>query len=88
MTDYDPTSEYTLMSGAGLSFSQILTSLTTEPARRFGASNTGRLSAGLKADVVIVAGRPDRAIEKLAAVVTVLRGGEIVYRHTEPQPGR
>ncbi|MGC1089038.1 MAG: amidohydrolase family protein, partial [Candidatus Acidiferrum sp.] len=34
--EYDPTEEYLLMSEAGMSFPQILASLTTAPAERFG----------------------------------------------------
>ena len=40
MTDYDPTDEYVYMEGAGLSFAQILASLTTAPAERFGVSRS------------------------------------------------
>jgi hypothetical protein len=38
MTDYDPTEEFELMSRAGMAFQQILASLTTAPAERFGLS--------------------------------------------------
>jgi hypothetical protein len=38
MNDYDPTDEYALMAEAGMTFRQILASLTTAPAERFGAS--------------------------------------------------
>src|SRR5262245_9895294 len=38
MTDYDPTDEYVMMQEAGLTYSQILTALTTAPAMRFGAA--------------------------------------------------
>ncbi|MBI4468590.1 MAG: hypothetical protein HY650_04620 [Acidobacteria bacterium] len=34
--DYDPSDEYTLMAEAGMTFRQILASLTTVPAERFG----------------------------------------------------
>ena len=36
MLDYDPAEEYALMAQAGLSFADILASLTTNPARVFG----------------------------------------------------
>src|SRR5262245_40230355 len=38
MSEYDPTDEYTLMSESGLTFRQVLASLTTAPAERFGAA--------------------------------------------------
>src|SRR6185312_15759712 len=37
---YDTAEEFTLMSRAGMTFQQILTSLTTAPASRFGYSHT------------------------------------------------
>jgi imidazolonepropionase-like amidohydrolase len=37
-TDCDPTSEYVEMARAGMSFPEILASLTTAPAARFGDS--------------------------------------------------
>ena len=48
MTAYDPTEEYALMAKAGMTFPQILASLTTAPAERFGASKQlGRIGPGL-----------------------------------------
>jgi imidazolonepropionase-like amidohydrolase len=50
MTAYDPTEEYALMAKAGMTFPQILASLTTAPAERFGASKElGRIAPGLAA---------------------------------------
>ena len=42
ITDYDPTAEYELMAKAGLSFPQILASLTTAPSARFGSVRSHR----------------------------------------------
>ena len=42
MSDYDPTEEYILMGKAGMSFRQILASLTTAPAERFGRIKAAR----------------------------------------------
>jgi imidazolonepropionase-like amidohydrolase len=69
--DADPSEEYALMAAAGMSFREILASLTTAPAARFGGS--GRIAAGHPADVVVF----DR---DLANVRYTLRGGEIVFR--------
>lgn len=57
-TDYgavaaDPAPEFALMRRAGMSFPQILASLTTEPAKRFGQNDAGRIAPGLQADVAV-----------------------------------
>ena len=81
MTDYDPTDEYVYMQQAGMSYVQILTSLTTAPAARFGtASRAGRLAPGFVADVVVLDGDPAEDIRALAHVRATLRGGRIICR--------
>jgi imidazolonepropionase-like amidohydrolase len=82
--DYDPSEEYTLMAQAGMSFRQILTSLTTTPAERFGESKQlGRITPGLQADLVVLNGDPSDDIRGLAAVQFTLRSGRIIFRKTE-----
>lgn len=79
--DYDPTEEYLLMMRAGMSFRQILASLTTNPAERFGASNrTGRIAPNMDADIVIIAGDPEVDIKALSNVKYTLRKGRIIYQ--------
>ena len=79
--EYDPSEEYTLMAAAGMSFRQILASLTTAPAERFGASQqVGRIAAGFEADLVILKDDPSRNIRALAAVQYTLRAGKIIFR--------
>ena len=79
--DPDPSDEYVLMSAAGMSFAQILESLTSAPADRFGASEKcGRIAEGLDADLVVVDGDPAQNIRALAAVRYTLRGGRITHR--------
>jgi imidazolonepropionase-like amidohydrolase len=81
MTDYDPTDEYVFLEGAGLSYAQILASLTTAPAERFGvAARTGRLAPGLDADIAVVDGDPARDIRALARVRYTLRMGRVVFQ--------
>jgi imidazolonepropionase-like amidohydrolase len=83
MTDYDPTDEYVFLQRAGLSAAQILATLTTAPAARFGmASRTGRLEVGLDADVTVVEGDPARDIRALARVRYALRGGRPVFERS------
>jgi imidazolonepropionase-like amidohydrolase len=83
MTDYDPTDEYVSLQRAGLSAAQILATLTTAPAARFGvAGRTGRLEMGLDADVTVVEGEPARDIRALARVRYALRGGRPVFERS------
>jgi len=78
---YDTALEYTLMSRAGMNFPQILASLTTAPARRFGVSGrTGRVSPGMDADLVVLDGDPAKDITALSRVRLVVRAGTIVYK--------
>jgi dihydroorotase-like cyclic amidohydrolase len=59
------------MSRAGMSFRQILASLTTAPAERFGGQ--ARIAAGMEADVVAFRG-------SFAAVRYTIRSGRVVYQ--------
>jgi imidazolonepropionase-like amidohydrolase len=79
--DYDPSEEYALMAEAGMSFRQILASLTTAPAGRFGEfKQRGQIAAGLQADLVVLKDDPSKNIRALTAVEYTLRAGKIVYR--------
>ena len=79
--DYDPSEEYALMAGAGMNFRQILASLTTAPAERFGESKQlGRIAAGFQADLVVLKEDPSKNVRALTAVQYTLRGGKIIYR--------
>lgn len=81
IADYDPTEEYLLMMRAGMNFRQILASLTTNPAERFGVSHrTGKIAPGMDADIVIIAGDPEADIKALANVKYTVRQGRIIYR--------
>jgi imidazolonepropionase-like amidohydrolase len=78
--DYDPTEEYLLMAEAGLSARQILASLTTAPATRFGdASRLGRVAAGQIADLVVLAADPSGDVQAFANVRYTLKAGAIIY---------
>ena len=76
----DPTQEYVLMQRAGLSFSQILASLTTAPAERFGESaSRGRVAPGMDADLVVLSADPADDIQALAKVRYTIRRGVVIY---------
>ena len=72
------------MAEAGMRFPQILASLTTAPAERFGESKQlGQIAAGLQADLVVLKEDPAKNIKALTAVKYTLRGGKIIYRASE-----
>ncbi len=82
---HDPSDEYRLLTDAGIGFDAVLASLTTIPARRFsGGRSTGRLEPGADADIVLVAGRPDRDPTAFTRVETVWKRGLIVYHRGAP----
>jgi imidazolonepropionase-like amidohydrolase len=79
--DYETAEEFALMAQAGLDFTDILASLTTNPARRFGYEKTaGRIAPGMEADLVVLDGDPAREIGALARVRYTMRQGEVIYR--------
>jgi imidazolonepropionase-like amidohydrolase len=83
--EYDPTEEYSLMTQAGMSFRQILASLTTAPAERFGESQRlGRIAVGFQADLTVLSDDPSDNIRALTAIEYTLRGGKIVYARESP----
>ncbi|MDQ2870768.1 MAG: amidohydrolase family protein [Acidobacteriota bacterium] len=85
LTDYDPTEEYALMSAAGLGWREILASLTTGPAERFGEQNRrGRLAPGLDADIVVLDADPVRDVRAFADVRYAFRAGRLAYSRPRP----
>ena len=79
--EYDPSEEYALMSEAGMTFRQILASLTTAPAERFGdAHKLGRIAAGFQADLAIFQQDPAINLRALSSAKYTLRAGKIIYR--------
>jgi imidazolonepropionase-like amidohydrolase len=74
--DPDPAEEYALMTQAGMSFREILASLTTAPAERFGKSKElGRVAPGLRADLTVFK-------DVFTDVKYTLRDGKITYRRS------
>ena len=79
--DYDPGDEYALMAEAGMTFRQILASLTTAPAEKFGESDRlGRIAPGLAADLVVLSGDPSTDVRAFAAVRQTIRDGKVIYQ--------
>lgn len=80
----DTSEEFAWMSRAGMTFQQILASLTTNPAQRFGHStHSGRIAKGMDADLVVLDGDPGRDIAAFSKVHQVVQGGNLIY----PAPG-
>ncbi len=78
--DYDPSEEYELMARAGLSFEEILASLTTAPAARFGQSGRkGSVEAGIQGDLVVLEGDPRAEIRALGRVRYTFRQGKLIW---------
>ncbi len=77
----DTTREYELMAGAGLGWQQILASLTTQPAQRFGqARRKGRIAVGMDADLVVLSSDPAGKPTALADVRYTIRAGKVIYQ--------
>ena len=77
---FDTAEEFRLMSRAGMSFQQILASLTTNPAMRFGcSSHSGRIAKGMDADLVVIDGDPAKDVTAFSKVHQVIRGGKLTY---------
>ncbi|HUG21893.1 amidohydrolase family protein [Piscinibacter sp.] len=76
----DTRREYELMAGAGLDWRQILASLTTHPAKRFGRdARKGRIAPGMDGDVVVLYGDPARDAAAFADVKYTVRAGKVIY---------
>ena len=82
--DPDPSTEYALMAEAGMSFLEILASLTTTPAGCFAEAGVlGRIAPGLRADLVVLREDPSRDVRALSDVQYTLRSGEVIYHASE-----
>lgn len=77
---FDTAEEFVWMSRAGMSFEQILASLTTNPADRFGYSqHSGRIGKGMDADLVVLRDDPQHEVTAFSRVRYTIRHGEIIY---------
>lgn len=76
---FDTTEEYRLMSAA-LSWRDILRSLTTAPAKRFGyAAHKGQIAKDMDADLVLLDRDPANDATAFAQVRTTIRAGRIIW---------
>jgi imidazolonepropionase-like amidohydrolase len=75
---YDTSVEYELMHRA-LSESEVLATLTTNPARYFKAAKKGKVEKGFDADFVVLDGDPLTDVGNLARVAYTIRAGQVIY---------
>jgi len=77
---FDTSEEFVWMSRAGMSLEQILASLTTSPAQRFGsAAHSGRIATGMDGDLVMLSADPAQDITAFSKVRYTIREGKIIY---------
>jgi imidazolonepropionase-like amidohydrolase len=80
ISDYTTESEFDLMSRAGLSFRDILQSLTTAPAKQYKLdTTTGRIAPGMDADIVLLSADPALDSRNFSKVAYTIAKGKIIY---------
>ena len=76
----DTSEEFTWMSRAGMTFQQILASLTTSPAERFAfTSRSGRIAKEMDADLVVLTADPALDTSAFSKVRYTIRAGKVIY---------
>jgi len=77
---YDTHLEFQLMAAAGMDWRQILASLTTAPAQRFGqATVRGRVQEAFAGDLVVLGSDPEASADAYADVRMTVRDGRVIY---------
>jgi imidazolonepropionase-like amidohydrolase len=83
---YDTTSEFQYMSQSGMTWRDILASLTINPADFFKVANSGRIAKGMDADLVVLVADPASDPRNFANVAFTIRAGKIIYeKHVSNQ---
>ena len=81
MRDYTTQDEFAALGKCGLSPMDILAMLTTNPASRFGVSNSkGTVTAGKLADLTILSADPAQNPMAFSQVSMTIRSGRVIYR--------
>jgi imidazolonepropionase-like amidohydrolase len=78
-TKYDTGEEFEYM-GRALTWSEVLASLTTNPATFFKASSKGRVEKGMDADLVVLDGDPATDVRNFAKVAYTVRAGKVIWK--------
>jgi imidazolonepropionase-like amidohydrolase len=80
MTDYTTEDEFNALRQSGLNTLDILRTLTTAPAERFGVSDQkGTIAPGKLADLVVLSADPANDVANFAKVQTTIRSGRMIY---------
>ncbi|MFH1885343.1 MAG: amidohydrolase family protein [Pseudomonadota bacterium] len=74
-----PGDELDAMVRAGMAPDKALTAATKNAAALLGFKDRGRLARGMRADILVVDGKPDETIRDVENVTTVLSGGRPVH---------
>ncbi|MGB8886892.1 MAG: amidohydrolase family protein [Candidatus Korobacteraceae bacterium] len=77
---YDTTEEYVQMAKSGMTWRDILASLTTNPATFFKAGHTGEIAEGSAADLVVLNADPAKDVRNFAKVDYTIRAGKVIYK--------
>jgi imidazolonepropionase-like amidohydrolase len=80
MTDYSTDGEFDALAKCGLTTSDVLAMLTTNPAARMGVSaQKGTVAAGKLADLTVLDADPSVNLTNFARVKAVVRSGRVVW---------
>jgi imidazolonepropionase-like amidohydrolase len=87
VTDYDLTEEYRQLALAGLSFKDVLAMLTTEPVKRFGLKDEGRVAPGMRADLTVLSADPSsQNLVAFKQVRYTIRAGRVIFDKSQATP--
>lgn len=70
--------ELALLVRAGMTPVEALQAATSKPAKRFGLDDRGRIAPGLRADLLLVEGDPERDISATRDIVRVWKNGHAI----------
>ena len=82
MTKYDTGEEFEYM-GRAMTWSEILGSLTTNPAAFFKAPTKGRVEKDMDGDLVVLSADPAADVRNFAKVAWTVRAGKVIYEGAE-----
>jgi imidazolonepropionase-like amidohydrolase len=69
--------EMELMVESGLTPVEALRTATSNPAKAFGLQDRGRIAEGMKADLLLVDGKPDQNIKDTRKLVMIWKAGKV-----------
>jgi imidazolonepropionase-like amidohydrolase len=77
---FDTSDEFKWMSRGGMNFQAILSSLTANPAQRFGYSDhSGHIAQGMDGDLVVLDASPSEDATAFSKVRYTIRAGKVIY---------